>query len=155
MTMAVPFSHFTSKARGSMMLESMTKAVDRANLTEDFLVQEREKSNLILEATLLKQQGLFEEASMRYARAAEIEESLALQSSHHGKTDKAFFHQFSALSCWAQAGDLHRALLLGRQLLQTDTLSSAQREQLYTYLQTLQIRIQEWMSHWVNEKVYA
>ena len=92
---------------------------------------------------------------MQFARAAEIEENLALQSYHHGKMDKAFFHQFSALSCWAQAGDLHRALLLGRQLAQTDTLSSTQRDQLQRYLQTLQVRMQAWMSQWMTEKVYA
>lgn len=137
------------------MLEPATKAIDRTNLAGDFLRQEREKSNLILEATLLKQQGLFEEASMHFGRAAEIEESLALQLYDHGKSDKAFFHQLSALSCWAQAGDLHRALLLGRQLAQKDALSAAQREQLQQYVQTLQLRMGEWMSQWVPEKVYA
>ncbi len=132
-----------------------TIAVERSNLSADFLAKERHKSNLLLEATLLKQQGLFAEAATRYANAAEIEEQLSLQLTRTGKLEKAFFHQFSALSCWAQAGDLHRALTLGHQLEQVESLSSAQRDQVQRYLHTLQTRMQEWMSHWVTEMVYA
>lgn len=129
--------------------------VSRANLSDAYKHQEREKSNLILEANFLKQQGLYPQAAHKFAAAAAIEEALAQQLVQTNHLDKAFFHHFSALSCWTQAGDLHRALLLGEMLLQTNTLSTAQREQVAHYLQTLENRMTQWMSQWTLALVAA
>ena len=90
-----------------------TNRISRAALSDVYRHQERQKSNLILAANLLKQQGLYPQAAHKFAAAAMIEEELARQLVQTNHLDKAFFHHFSALSCWTQAGDLHRALLLG------------------------------------------
>ena len=132
-----------------------TNGISRADLPDSYRHQERQKSNLILEANLLKQQGLYPQAAHKFAAAAEIEEELAAQLVQANHLDKAFFHHFSALSCWTQAGDLHRALLLGEMLLQTNTLSVDQRDQVTYYLQTLQNRMTQWMSQWTAALVAA
>lgn len=127
----------------------------RVNLSDEYRRREREKSNLILEANLLKQQSLYLQAAHKFATAAVIEEALAHELVQTNHLDKAFFHRFSALSCWTQAGDLHRALLLGEMMLQTSTLSITQREQVTNYLQTLNQRMTQWMSQWTPELAAA
>ena len=132
-----------------------TNRIARAELSDVYRHQERQKSNLILEANLLKQQGLYTQAAHKFAAAAMIEEELARQLVQTDHLDKAFFHHFSALSCWTQAGDLHRALLLGEMLLQTQTLSADQQARVSHYLQTLQSRMTQWMSQWTPELAAA
>lgn len=138
-----------------MAATTKTYGIPRATLSDAYKRQEREKSNLILEANLLRQQGLYPQAAHKFAAAAVIEEALAHELVQTQHLDKAFFHHFSALSCWTQAGDLHRALLLGEMMLQTNTLSIAQREQVANYLQTLQQRMTQWMSQWTPELAAA
>lgn len=123
-------------------------AIARNGLSDAFRQQERQKSNLILEANLLKQQGLYPQAAHKFAVAADLEEALAAELIGSGHADKAFIHRFSAISCWTQAGDLHRALQSGERLLQQEALSQAQRQQVAVYLETLQSRMTEWMSQW-------
>ena len=130
------------------MAAIVTNRSSRSALSDLYRHQERQKSNLILEANLLKQQGLYPQAAHKFAAAAMVEEELARQLVQSEYLDKAFFHHFSALSCWTQAGDLHRALLLGEMLLQTQTLSADQRAQVSQYLQTLQSRMAQWMGQW-------
>ena len=130
------------------MAAIVTNRSSRSALSDLYRHQERQKSNLILEANLLKPQGLYPQAAHKFAAAAMVEEELARQLVQSEYLDKAFFHHFSALSCWTQAGDLHRALLLGEMLLQTQTLSADQRAQVSQYLQTLQSRMAQWMSQW-------
>lgn len=115
----------------------LANAIDRSGLSEDFLAQERKKSNLILEANLLKAQGLFEFAAEKFAEAATTEEQLAQQLLVLQRYEKAFVHQFSAISCWAQAGNLHRALMLGQALLADSQLSERQRKQISEYMGVL------------------
>lgn len=137
------------------MIEGKISGLDRSNLSDDFVVTERRKSNLILEANLLQYQGQYEAAADKFATAAEIEELLASQLQTLGKTEKAFVHHFSALSCWAQAGDLHRALVLGQQLLRDNHLSTNQHQQVNDYLSTLRDRLAQWMSQWASEPANA
>ncbi|RIK40906.1 MAG: hypothetical protein DCC55_13585 [Chloroflexi bacterium] len=127
--------------------------VDRANLTESMLDLEEHKSNLILEANLLQLQGEYEAAADKFAESAAIEEQLATQLLDLGKLEKAYFHHFSALSCWVQAGDLHRALVLGQQLLQAEQLSTNQRTQIIDYLNILRSRLAQWMDQWRPEPI--
>jgi hypothetical protein len=125
--------------------------MSRANLPETFLSNERQKSELILEANLLKAQGQFAEASDRFAEAAEIEERLAAELVTMGHQKKAFIHQFSAVSCWAQAGDLHWAITLGEQMLQENNLPNAQYNRVEKYMEVLHGRFVQWMSQWTPE----
>lgn len=97
----------------------MTIAETTPDLPQDFLVEERTKSNLIVEGNLLKAQGKFENA------AATIEEQLATYLISMNWWDKAYVHRFSAISCWAQAGDLYHAIQLSEHFLNEAWLSSA------------------------------
>lgn len=129
--------------------------IDRSNLSDAFRAAELQKSNLILEANLLQHQGEYEAAADKFTLSAEIEEQLANQLLTLGKQDKAFIHQFSALSYWGQAGDLHRALRFGYQLLQLNGLSTIQRKQVADYLDTLRNRLGQWMQQWALEAMTA
>ena len=137
------------------MIQNKPTGVDRSNLPDTLVAAEQRKSNLILEANLLQYQGQYEAAADKFADAAELEEQLASQLQPLGKTEKAFVHLFSALSCWVQAGDLHRALVLGQQLLRDDHLSPNQRQQVSDYLHTLRGRLAQWMSQWASEPTTA
>lgn len=123
----------------------MTIAETTPDLPQDFLVEERTKSNLIVEGNLLKAQGKFENA------AATIEEQLATYLISMNWWDKAYVHRFSAISCWAQAGDLYHAIQLSEHFLNEAWLSSAQRQQVSQYLKTLRGRFIQWMNQWVTE----
>lgn len=131
------------------------KAIDRSGLSTAFEQDEQYKSNLILEANMLKAQGQYTQASQRFALAAEIEERLARELRQLGNRDKAFHHAFSAVSCWAQAGDLYRAQTSGMDLLSQVDLSANNRERLETFLQTLSKQTVEWMKQWQSGAVTA
>lgn len=133
------------------MTTNKTVGINRSNLPDTFITAERHKSNLLLEANLLQHQGQYEAAADKFAEVAEIEEQLASQLLAMSKAEKAFTHSFSALSCWVQAGDLHRALVLGQKLLSDGHLSLSQRQQVNSYLSTLRGRLIHWMSHWAAE----
>src|SRR5690606_4123172 len=129
--------------------------IDRSDLPESFLSIERRKSSLILEANLLKAQGNYEDAAEKFAISAELEEQLAGQLLALGKYEKAFFHRFSAVSCWAQAGNLYQAMVIGQQILQAAELPDEQREQVSRYLRILQSRFVQWMSQWAPESMVS
>lgn len=122
------------------MTQQTFQSIDRSDLPEHFLAEERTKSNLIVEGNLFKAQGKFENAAAKYATAATIEEQLATYLISVNRWDKAYVHQFSAISCWAQAGDLYHAIQLSEQFLNEVWLSSAQRQQVSQYLKTLRGR---------------
>lgn len=107
------------------------------------------KSNLIIEANFLKIQGRYQDASRKFAAAAEMEEQLAEQWLAQGAGTEAALHQLSALSCWGQAGDLYRAMSMGEQLLTQSYLSSSQRADLLDYLHQLQQHYTQWARQWV------
>lgn len=129
--------------------------IDRSMLPESFLNAESKKSNLILEAGFLHLQGDYTAAADRFALAAELESVLADQSVEMGSWQKAFFHSFSAISCWSRAGDLHRALALGEELLRAENLSPSQRQQVTAFLDSLRKRMAQWMRLWDNASAQA
>ncbi|MGH9833020.1 MAG: hypothetical protein ACRD9Y_08385 [Blastocatellia bacterium] len=86
------------------MNQQQTQAINRTGLDAAFEADEARKSNLILEAQLLREQSRAGEAARKFAEAAQIEESLSQRCAVQGLTEKSFLHRFSALSLWAQAG---------------------------------------------------
>jgi hypothetical protein len=58
--------------------------------------------------------------------------------------DKYFVHRFSALSCWAQAGDVYRAIMLGDELLARADLPEPLRQRIEEYARLLQARRVRW-----------
>lgn len=130
------------------MAKAQTNGIAYKPLPVDLQAIEREKSRLLVEAHMLKTQTRFTEAAERFAQAARHEEQLADWAVDQGLTDLHYLHAFSALSCWAQAGDPHRALQLSRLLLASPTLTARQRTQLEQYQTTLEQRWVTWMQQW-------
>ncbi|HUG93747.1 MAG TPA: hypothetical protein VML55_23155, partial [Planctomycetaceae bacterium] len=87
------------------MISRAPRGVSRVGLDETFECEERRKSNLLLEARLLRDQGDDDAAALRFAEAAAIEERLSDLCAERGLTEKSWVHRFSAASCWAAAGN--------------------------------------------------
>lgn len=130
-------------------------AFDRLELSDSFRQVERDKSNLLLEANFLHLQGEYAAASDRFALAADLETDLSIQLTEMENFDKAFIHLFSAVSCWSKAGDIHRAIALGEELLGSQWLSEPQRQQVAAYLDSLRNRMAQWMRQWEIASVQA
>jgi len=108
--------------------------------------EEVRKSNLILEANLLKAQHRYQDAADRFAEAAQVEERLSEELLQRGLLDKYFIHRFSALSCWAQAGDVYRAIVLGQELLTHPDLPDPLRQSIEDYVRLLRARRVRWFA---------
>ena len=123
----------------------MSQQIDgiaRQGLDADFESDEARKSNLLLEARLLAAQG--EDAAEKFAQAAQIEEDLARRCAALGLAEKSSVHQFSAASCWAQAGDFYHAILLCDELLSRADLPERLRQRIQDYSATLRQRRHQW-----------
>lgn len=127
-------------------MTEMRRGIDRSGLDADFVEAEGRKSQLIFEARQRLDDGLVEEAAQRFAAAAELEHQLAEYCSRQGLMEKAFIHEFSAVSCWAQAGNLYEAIVMCDQLLSRNELPERLRSHIVQYRQTLRNRRSEWHS---------
>jgi hypothetical protein len=132
------------------MLKQQPTGIAYTSLPGNLQIVEKEKSRLILEAHTLKSQNRFAEAAEYFAQAAQYEQELANWATAQGLNDLSYLHSFSALSCWAQAGDPHRALTISRTLLRSGKLTQPQRTQLQAYYDTLEQRWVSWMNQWVH-----
>lgn len=129
------------------------QGVDRAGLSGSFLTDEQHKSNLIVEANLLKLREEYEAAAEKFAAAAQIEEKLVQELINLNRKEKAFIHLFSAVSCWAQAGDLHRALMLGNNLVHLEGIASPHQQAAQEYINVLRSRYIQWIRTWQPQLV--
>lgn len=109
-----------------------------------FAADEALKSNLLLEAQLLRARGETDEAAVKFARAAELEERLSEACLTMGLRAEAWVHRFSAAGCWAQAGNFHEAILLGDDLLAQPDLAPKLRERVQEYTSALRRRREQW-----------
>jgi hypothetical protein len=125
------------------------KAINRKGLNDAFAEDEMRKSSLILEANLLRTRGEYESATDRFAEAAQIEERLSKYLLQEGLLDKYFTHQFSALSCWAQAGNIYQAIAMGEELLAREDLPERLRKCVQEYVQLLHARRTRWFAEFV------
>lgn len=114
------------------MNQQPAKAISRAGLDAAFEADEARKSNLILEAQLLREQARTDEAARKFAGAAQIEESLGQRCAAQKLVEESFLHRFSALSLWAQAGDFYQAIALGDELLAFPDLPERLRRRIQT-----------------------
>ena len=122
------------------------QGINRNGLDAALAKEEARKSNLILEANLLKAQECYQDAADRFAEAAQIEEQLGDTLLQKGWLDKYFVHRFSALSCWAQAGDVYRAIVLGEELLARPDLPAPLRRRIGEYVRLLRARRVRWFA---------
>lgn len=118
------------------------QGIIRQNMGAEFESNEVRKSNLILEGRLLVAQGA--DAAEKFAQAAQIEEDLARRCAASGLPDKSFVHQFSAASCWAQAGDFYHAIRLCDDLLAHAALPERLRRRVQEYSAILRQRRHQW-----------
>lgn len=113
-------------------------------LAATIAAEEARKSNLILEARLLREQSRTDEAADKFAEAARIEESLGQHFAEQGQHEKANLHHYSAMSLWAQAGNFYQALALGDELLASADLIERLRQRVQSFSQTLRLRRARW-----------
>jgi hypothetical protein len=102
------------------------------------------KSNLMLEAKLLRQQGENSAATRRFAEAARIETELADYCDEHGFPGSSRIHRYSAVGCWAGAGNFYQALTDAEAMLEQSDLPEPLRRHVEKYMQTLQNRLRVW-----------
>jgi hypothetical protein len=121
-----------------------TRGINRQGVDAAFEVDEARKSQLILEAQLLRTQHQFGAAADRIAEAAAIEEQLRDACFTQGLREKAFLHGFSAASCWAQAGNFHHAIVLCQNLLAHADVPARLRQRIDAYAKTLDARRAQW-----------
>lgn len=122
------------------------QGISRKELDTALTKEETRKSNLILKANLLKAQERYQDAADHFAEAAQIEEQLSKTLLQKGLLDKYFVHRFSALSCWAQAGDVYHAIALGEELLARADLPDPLRQRIEEYLRLLRARRVRWFA---------
>jgi hypothetical protein len=106
--------------------------------------EETRKSNLLLHAALLRDQGDMEQASALFATAAEIEERLATEAEARQDSAQAFRAWYSAASAWAHAGDFHHALLLLRSLEGRPDVPAALRARIHAFSEQVQQQREHW-----------
>jgi hypothetical protein len=121
------------------MKQSLPNGISRQGLDVDFETAERRKSNLLLEAQLMREQKQ-EDAATKFAQAALIEERLSAICAAQQLLEKSFVHLFSAASCWAQAGNFYQAIALCDELLTRNDLSESLRRRVQNYAVTLRVR---------------
>lgn len=129
------------------------KSIKRKELDAVLVKEETLKSNLILQANFLKAQGRYQDAADRFAEAAQIEERLSKVLLQKGLLDKYFVHRFSALSCWAQAGDVHHAIVLAEELLAREDLPEPLHQRIEEYWQQLRSRRLRWFTEYAPVSV--
>jgi len=118
-------------------------------LDAEFEADETRKSRLLLEARVLREQ-LNEVAAEKFAQAAVIEERLSDSSGRAGLLEKSFVHRFSAASCWGQAGNFYRAIVLCDELAAHDDPPARLRERVTEYAETLRARRARWYADLVS-----
>ena len=129
------------------------QGISRKGLDAALAKEEARKSNLIQEANLLKAQERYQDAADRFAEAAKIEERLSEVLLQKELLDKYFVHRFSALSCWAQAGDVYHAIALGEELLARADLPNSLRQRIEEYVRQLRTRCMRWFAEFAPAAV--
>ena len=122
------------------------QSINREKLDAAFTKEEMRKSNLILQANLLKAQGQYQDATDRFAEAAQIEEQLSQVLLQKELMTKYFVHRFSALSCWAQAGNVYQAIVMSKELLARPDLPDHLRQRIQEHVQLFQARRVLWFA---------
>lgn len=122
------------------MSNPSTTGFDRQRLDDAFTADEVRKSNLILEGRLLEARQQWDEAAQKFAQAAEQEERLGNHCATLGLSDRASLHLYSAVSCWARAGNFYRAIVLCDDLLRRADVSEPLRQRIQDYADTLRSR---------------
>jgi hypothetical protein len=106
--------------------------------------EEARKSDLLLQAALLRAEGQEELAASRFAEAATLEEQLAQRADAAGDALRAVRSHFSAASAWANAGDFHHALTLLQILEQRADAPEPLKARARAFAETLRVQRRHW-----------
>ena len=123
---------------------NQSHGISRQGLDQAFAADEARKSDLLLTAQLLRAQGQPESAAAKLAEAAAIEQRLGEHCAAVGLRDKGWVHQFSAASCWAQAGNFYQAITLCDELLAQADLPERLHNRVRDYAYQLRTRRAQW-----------
>ncbi|HLK56199.1 MAG TPA: hypothetical protein VKU00_06530 [Chthonomonadaceae bacterium] len=126
----------------------MKAGISRVGMEPEWIAKETEKSNMLIRAWMLQEQGDVDTALNLYVQVAEMEEELADYCLHIGLQEKAWHHQYAAASTWATAGELHRALQQCERMLNDTTLSSAMQKVVREYSDKLRDQRRQWVAFW-------
>ncbi|MBW3538951.1 MAG: hypothetical protein KY476_01650 [Planctomycetes bacterium] len=137
------------------MIKPAPAGISREGLDASFEAEERRKSNLLLQARMLLDQGDENAAALRFAEAAAIEERLSDICAEKGLAEKASVHRFSAASCWAAAGNFHDALLQCELLLAQPDIPDRLRGAVAAYSDTIRERRAEWYANLERQNLEA
>jgi hypothetical protein len=133
------------------MSQIPARGISRQGVSAEFEAEESRKSELLLQAALLREQGQEESAAEQFAEVAKIEERLGELCEQQGLWEKSFVHRFSAASSWAQAGNFYQAILLCQRLINRETLPERLRQRVEEYTQALRRRRSEWYAELLSE----
>lgn len=122
------------------MREPTKRGINGLGLDATLESEELRKSNLLLEAQFLRAQQRADEAAVRFAEAAELEERLGAACEAKGLIEKSLVHWVSAQGCWAQAGNFHEAITVGTKLLSRADLPERLRQQVREYTDVIRQR---------------
>jgi hypothetical protein len=95
---------------------------------------------MLLEAQMQGSRGEPDAAVHRFAAAAELAEQLAACVSPAQDQASSWQHRYTALSCWAQAGNFYAAIVLAYRLLDDTNLSPEIRRQVEAFASTVRLR---------------
>lgn len=124
----------------------MKAGISVEGIAPEWSAKETEKSNKLIQAWMLEEQGEVDTALNLYAQVAEMEEQIAEYSKSIGLQEKSWFDALSAAGCWMRAGDLYRASQRCDTLLRDPALSPAMQKAVREFAETLQERRRQWLA---------
>ena len=119
------------------------RGINSQGLGAEFAAAEARKSQLLLAAQLLRAQQQ-DAAATQFAEAALIEEQLSEICETNGLLEKALLHRFSAVGCWAQAGNFYRAIALCDEIQNRQAVPERLSQPIREYAATLRARRVQW-----------
>lgn len=133
----------------------LVNKIPQGNPPVDLVNLEQEKSRLLFEGRLLRNQQDYEQAAERFIQAADIERQWAEWAKQEGLSQLALIHRYSEASCWAQGGNPYQALRLVDNLLALTDLPAEQRTDLEEYRASLHYQFVNWMGEWASATIPA
>ncbi len=124
----------------------MNAGISVEGIAPEWAAKEVDKSNRLIRAHMLEEQGDVDTALSLYAQVAEMEEQIAEYSRSIGLQEKSWYDILSAAGCWAKAGDLYRALQHYESLLNDPTLSPQMRKVVHEFADKLRERRRQWIA---------
>jgi len=122
----------------------MRDGISIKGMSEEWRRREGEKSNKLIRARMTEQMGDPDLAMRLYAEVAAEEEQIRDYCRSLGLMEKAYINSVSAASCWAAAGDLHRALQQYDALIDDPTLTPNMRMQVCELADELREQRRQW-----------